>query len=240
MARRTGYLSSFLNIPPLIFRFQFNPEILSDKKSYKYDAAPSFGLWRFDQTQASSGFFGTIGGLANDVMEIGALLVNTRSFDPKEGEARTVTLEFKLDASTPGPLDGGSHGSILPDIALLRSFLYPSYSAIDIIKMIASRDVGCFNKPPEVSLKYGHVSMTGVMTDLDIRVTDFYEDGEPMRAEIRTTIKEQTFSFYPITDTVSRIIDVAKSYGRPGFGLDVLDSQLPTFIADKIDIVANR
>ena len=45
MDRKTGYLANILNVPPLIFRFQFNPEMLIEKKSYKYEQANSFGQW---------------------------------------------------------------------------------------------------------------------------------------------------------------------------------------------------
>jgi hypothetical protein len=51
---------------------------------------------------------------------------------------------------------------------------------------------------------------------------------------VRTTIKEQTFSFTPIIDTVTRLVHAVRVYGRPGAGIDVIDSQLPTFIADPI------
>ena len=234
MARRTGYLSAIDNVPPLIFRFQFNPEILSDKKSYKYDPAPSFGMWQFDQTSAASGFFGTLAGLWGDVKDIGALLINTKPLDPKEGEPRQITLEFKLDASTPGPLDQGKRDTILPDIALLRSFMNPWFSIGDVFKAITSKDIGCFNRPPTCSVSYSYISMTGVMTDLDIKVTDFFDNGDPRRAEVSCTVKEQSYSAYPIIDTATRLVKVFESMGRPGFGMDILDSQLPTFISDKL------
>ena len=234
MSRRTGYLTSIDNLPPLIFRFQFNPEVLSDKKSYKYDPAPSFGMWQFDQTSAASGFFNVLAGLLGDVKDIGSLLINTKPLDPKEGEPRQVTLEFKLDATMPGPLDQGQRDTILPDIAILRSFMTPSLSLPDVISAIASKSIGCFNRPPTCSVSYGHVSMTGVMTDLDIKVVDFFEDGDPLRAEVSCTVKEQSYSIYPIVDTATRLIHVFESMGRPGFGLDLLDSQLPTFITDKL------
>ena len=240
MPRRTGYLSSIDNVPPLVFRFQFNPEVLSDKKSYKYDPSPAFGLWSFDQTAAGSGVIGTLTGLFGDAKEIGSLMINTKPFDPKEGEPRTVTLEFKLDASAQGPLDDGVHGTILPDIAILRSFMTPSFSLTDVLGIIATKNVGCFNRPPSCSVSYGHVSMSGVMTDLDIKVVDFFEDGDPRRAEISCTVKEQSYSIYPITDTISRGIGVIESMGRPGFGIDVLDSQLPSFISNKIPLIKNR
>lgn len=229
MPRRTGYLANIFNLPPLIFRFQFNPDVLSDKKSYRYEPGPSMGLWRFDQTQAATGFIGTLAGFYKDVSEIGALLICTRPLEAREGEPRQITLEFQLDASRPGPLDGDDHygGSILPDLAVLRSFLAPSYDLFDVIQAIASRDPGCFNRPPTCSVSYGHVSMVGVMTDLDIKVVAFQDDGSPLRAEVSATVKEQAFSHSPIVDTAMRLVYTGFSYTRKDFGRDIVDSQLP-------------
>lgn len=235
MARRTGYLSNIDNIPPLVFRFQFNPEVLSDKKSYKYDPAPSFGLWSFDQAKAAGSPLAVLAGLFGDLKQMGPLLLNTKPFDPKEGEPRQITLEFKLDASVPGPLDDASgHGSILPDIAILRSFMVPGMGFSDVITAMIKKEVGCFIRPPTCGVSYGHVSMTGVMTDLDLKIVDFFEDGEPRRAEVSCTVKEQTFSMYPIADTIGRIVNVSKAIARPTFLGDVLDSQVPTFVSDII------
>ena len=49
-----GLLANIFNIPPLIFRFQYNPEILQEKKRYKFQQANSFGQWRFDQAAAGA------------------------------------------------------------------------------------------------------------------------------------------------------------------------------------------
>lgn len=225
--RKTGYLASILNVPPLIFRFQFNPDILSEKKSYKYTPANSFGKWGFDQTSAASGFFGTLGGLMNDVKEIGSLLIATKPLEAEEGEARVFALDFQLDATTPGPLDGDDHygGSIEPDLAVLRSFMNPSWDAITIGKMMFSgfKDVPCWNRPPECSLSYGNLSVTCVMTDLNIKVTAFQDDGSPARAEVSATLKEQSFAVHPIIEFVTRNINVGRSYTRAGFGQDLLN-----------------
>ena len=78
------------------------------------------------------------------------------------------------------------------------------------------------------------------MTDLDIKVVDFFEDGDPRRVEVNCTVKEQSYSLYPIIDTITRLVGVCESMGRPGFGIDLLDSQLPTFISNKIPLIANR
>ena len=50
--RSTGYLASLINVPPLIFRFQYNPEMLQEKKTYKYQEANAFGQWGADQFAA--------------------------------------------------------------------------------------------------------------------------------------------------------------------------------------------
>jgi contractile injection system tube protein len=222
MERKTGYLANILNIPPLIFRFQFNPELLSEKKSFKYDPANAFGNWGFDQTSAASGVLGTGLGLLKDVKEIGSLLVAAKPLEPVEGDPRTFELEFKLDASVPGPLDGEQHygGSIKPDLALLRSFMVPSWDVLELAKMAYEKKVGCFNKPPSCTLNYGGLSVECVMTDLNIKLVAFKDDGDPLRAEVSCTLKEQTFSTDPIVGTVTRLIDVAKSYNRQGIGTD--------------------
>ncbi len=222
MERKTGYLANILNVPPLIFRFQFNPELLSEKKSFKYEPANSFGKWGFDQTSAASGVIGTGLGLLKDVKEISSLLVAAKPLEPVEGDPRTFELEFKLDASMPGPLDNNDHygGSIKPDLALLRSFMVPSWDVLDLAKMAYERKVGCFNKPPSCTLNYGGLSVECVMTDLNIKLVAFKDDGDPLRAEISCTLKEQTFSTDPLIGTVMRLIDVAKSYNRAGIGTD--------------------
>jgi len=223
-------------MPPLLFRFQFNPEVLSDKKSYRYKT-DSFGEWSLDNFQSAGGSLLSISGLQGllkDTKEIGSRLINTKPLDAEEGEPRQITLEFKLDGTRPGPLDDNDHygGSILPDIHTLRAFMAPSLDLPDLIGVIANRKMDCFKRPPECSVSYGHVSMTGVMTDLDIRVVQFYEDGDPMRAEVTATIKEQSRSIYPIIDSITRTYYVGRGYARAGFGLDIVDAVLPTFVTN--------
>ena len=220
--RKTGYLANILNIPPLIFRFQFNPDLLTEKKSYKYDQANSFGQWGFDQTAATSGFVAGALGFYDDIREIGSLLVATKPLEAVEGELRSFELEFKLDSTVAGPLDGTTHygGSITPDLAVLRSFMTPTYTAPDLLKMVVNHRVGCFNRPPTCTLNYAGLSVECVMTDLTIKHTSFQENGDPQRAEVACTLKEQTFSPDPLVGTVKRLVDVARSYNRAGIGTD--------------------
>src|SRR5262245_51196602 len=136
-SRKTGYLASISlipTLPPLIFRFQFNPDLMSEKKSYRYKEANGFGAWKFDQTAAGSGFFGTLTGLMNDLNEIGSLIIATKPLEAQEGDPRTFAIDFNLDATTPGPWDGDDHygGSIEPDLAVLRSFMVPTLDVIEI------------------------------------------------------------------------------------------------------------
>jgi Contractile injection system tube protein len=229
MPRKTGYLASIDNIPPLIFRFQFNPDILSEKKSFKYEEANSLGTWKFDQASAGAAIGRLAGarGLWKDVKEIGALLVATKPLEPVAGDQRQFSIDFSLDATRPGLMDGDDHygGSIAPDLAVLRSFMNPSIDASDVLKMLASgfKDLPpCWNRPPDCTLVYGGHSVTCVMTDLNIKITAFKDDGSPQRADVSVTLKEQTFSASPIAEFVTRHIDVAKSYHRKGFGQDVL------------------
>jgi hypothetical protein len=220
--RKTGYLANVLNIPPLIFRFQFNPDLLTEKKSYKYDQANAFGQWGFDRTSAASGALSAAVGVLDDFKEIGSLLVATKPLEAIEGEPGAFELEFKLDASVPGPLDGDSHygGSITPDLAVLRSFMTPAYSVIDVAKMIANHRVGCFNRPPTCTLNYAGLSLDCVMSDLSIKHTAFQDNGDPLRVEVSCTLKEQTFSTDPIIGMIKRNIDIARSYHRAGIGTD--------------------
>jgi hypothetical protein len=231
MARKTGYLASLLNIPPLIFRFQFNPDILSEKKSYKYDDG-NFGSWTFSTGGATS-FLAKVGAFVDDVKGFGPLLTNVKPLNAVNGEARTFAIDFSLDASNPGPLDGGSHyndsmaggngGSIDPDLALLRAFMMPSVALTDLASLssvVGSN--GALKKPPECSLFYGNISLTCHMTDLNIKMISFFDDGKPKRADVSVSLKEQTKSLSTIPDAISRYIDIARSYGRSGIGQDFL------------------
>jgi len=229
-----GLLANPFTIPPLIFRFQYNPQLLQERKRYKYQEANSFGRWKFDQTSAASGFFGTLGGLWEDVKEWGPLLTATLPLEAIGGTPRQYTLEFKLDALEPGPMDTDDHygGSIEPDLAVLRSFMYPAWDIIDVGKWVISGFSGvgwtppCWNRPPTCTLIYGPLSFDCVMEDLDIKITDFKEDLSPARAEVSVRLSEQTHSPTPIVDFVTRTWRVAESYDRTGFGKDYV-SALP-------------
>ena len=58
------------------------------------------------------------------------------------------------------------------------------------------------------------------MENLNIKITSFNEDHTPQRAEISVTLKQQSKSLDPFIETITRIVDVSKSYTRDGFGED--------------------
>ena len=237
--RKPGYLAAIDNVPPLIFRFQLNPEIASEKRSFKWDEAQSFGAWQLDSTKSVAAGIGAglVSGLlpasglfdAQDTLKnFSAALVKTRPLEAKQGEPRTFALDFALDATLATVLDEGDHygGSIEPDLFVLRSFVNPSLDLITFGKWMIS---GFSAKeqpsgvPPLCSLFYAGLSVTCVMTDLNIKVTSFKDDGKPQRAEVSVTLKEQTFSIGPIVEFFQRNVNVVRSLGRKNIGTDIMN-----------------
>jgi hypothetical protein len=234
--RKTGYLANVLSIPPLIFRFQFNPELLSEKKSFEYRESNAFGKWEFDRGAADPGFIGFIGGL-DDVKEWGSLLVGTKPQEAVAGKPRTFSLDFALDArkppdipdpTTPPPLatpdperpllddDKRQEGRIEPSLAVLRSFMNPAWDPIsDVLAWITGSKGWCPpTRPPDCNLKMGGIDLVCVMNDLNIKITHFKPDLTPNRAEVSITLTEQTNSISTTLDYIGRLVEVGKSYGE--------------------------
>jgi hypothetical protein len=211
MAKQTGFLANVLNVPPLIFRFQFNPDLMSDKKSYTYEPIES-GRWNLlkDKDAPLIGIEGLIG---LDLKSVGPTLINTRQLKPKEGDHRVVSIDFQLDGSPDLPPEVRSRtGSIDPDLAVLRSFMYPSYAITDLPKVLVPTGLAHEpTAPPECNLVYGGTRLTCVMTDLNIKITAFNDDGSPLRAEVSVTLKEQTLAYSPLTEFIGRFIDSSKA-----------------------------
>jgi hypothetical protein len=210
MAKQTGFLANVLNVPPLIFRFQFNPDLMSDKKSYRYEPG-KFGRWGLLKDKDSPPSLEGLIGL--DLQSVGPTLINTPPLTAKEGEHRVISIDFQLDGTPNLPTDVRSRtGSIGPDLAVLRSFMYPSYAITDLPKVLQPTGLAEKpTKPPECNLVYGGTRLTCVMTDLNIKITSFNDDGSPLRAEVSTTLKEQTLSYSPLTEFITRFGDSTKA-----------------------------
>ena len=203
MTKMTGFLANVLNVPPLIFRFQFNPDLMSDKKSYKYEPVES-GRWSLAKNKDSPG--GIEGLIGLDLKSVGPKLINTKQLKAIEGEARTVSIDFQLDGSPDLPVEVRNRlGDIGPDLATLRSFMYPAYAITDLPDVLTATGLAKPpTTPPECNLIYGGTRLTCVMTDLNIKITSFNDDGSPLRAEINVTLKEQTLSYSPLTEFIER------------------------------------
>jgi hypothetical protein len=217
-----GYLANVFNIPPLVFRFQIPPDLLSEKSRYGYTPSQGMGKWKFDQTDAGVGAIGTITGILDDLKEMGSLLTNTRALAPGEGEPRTFDLEFHLYAGRL-PDDGGpTDDHIEQYLALLRAFMVPGVDIFSAVKDLITLTPPCLNKPPEVSFKYGPISATCVMTDLNIKIMSFNADGTAQHAQVNTTLKEQTNAIDPIVEAVTRTVTIFGDMGRDGYKEDLL------------------
>jgi hypothetical protein len=223
--RSSGYLANVLNVPPLIFRFQFNPELLSEKKSYEYREANDFGKWEFEKTKASKGLASKIAGALDDLKDFGPLLVATKAQSAVGGKPRTFSLDFALDArARPGLPDAVTGTPILPDdprmggriepaLAVLRSFMNPGFDPIsDLLSIIGGAQFCGPIRPPTCDLKLGAIDLTCVMNDLNIKVTHFKRDTTPLRAEVSITLTEQTQSIATTLDYIGRAVEVVKSY----------------------------
>lgn len=228
-----GYLANVTAIPPLVFKFQFHPEILSEKKSFEYVDDVPIGQWKFAETKAAAtdaankgtsltafakGSAATASGLVTDFANFGPPLVATNAMRPKTGKARTFALEFAIDAEKPDEVKAGSTfepvGAIEPQLAVLRSFMNPGFDVLrDVPALIGGKPI--WKAPPTCMLKLGDVELTCVMNDLNIKVTKFKTDLSPARAEISLTLTEHTQSLSTVADVLTRNIAVIRSL-NPG------------------------
>jgi len=246
MKRTTGYLANITNVPPLIFRFQFNPDLLSEKKSFAYREVNNFGEWKFDKAAGTTGF-ADVFSVVDDLKEIGSLLAGTKALEADTGSPRTFALDFALDArkhpdlpadppkdvevGDPAvivpliPDDEREQGRIEPSLAVLRSFMMPSWDLIDDVLAwtTGSKKFCAPTRPPQCNLKLGEIDLECVMTDLNIKITHFKPDLTPNRAEVSLTLKEQTHSLATSLDVIGRLVEVVKSY-RELKGADIVQT----------------
>ncbi|MBI4671165.1 MAG: hypothetical protein HY741_05800 [Chloroflexi bacterium] len=214
MPRKTGFLANLDNVPPLVFRFQFNPELLSDKKTYQYDPVEFSGRWSFEEAGKAKGVGKTLLGIYRDLKAMGPTLINTKELRGREGDQRTIQLEFQLDASEDLPVESQTRikGDLEPQFAVLRSFMYPGYPLEDLPEVLGATGLARPPKtPPECDLVYAGIRLTCVMTDLNIKMVGFNDDGKPVRAEVSVTLKEQTNSISPIADYLGRLVQASKA-----------------------------
>ncbi|NNF58451.1 MAG: hypothetical protein HKN04_09435 [Rhodothermaceae bacterium] len=254
MPRKTGYLANVLAVPPLIFRFQFNPTMLSEKKSYKYEDEGRDRDWAaFPEIQETWGGIDgwewlaspfTLGyALYQDIKAYGPLLSNVKPLKAQRGQPRVLALEFQLLAgtlveglgtleeppATPFPFEDAALAAgprfedqvyrrnvLEPDLAILRSFVNPGWELTEVADIFGSGSErkAAWNAPPECLFKYGDFSLTCVVSDLNIKLSEFGEDALPQKADVSMTLKEQSLSTDTTVDTVMRMVQSIKGLTR--------------------------
>ncbi len=239
---RKGYIANLLVAPPLIFKFQFHPEMLSEKKSFDYNNDQDDGSWKFDKTKEGIGKVKSAPGLGaaalktptvafgflGDVPHFGPKLVATRSLKPATGRPRSFALEFALDAREKPGEAGSPVGRIEPDLAVLRSFMNPGFDLVRDIPALAG-GAEIWKAPPTCNLRLGDIDLTCVMNDLNIKITKFKPDLTPERAEVSITLSEDTRSWSTVLDVITRNVEALRYlFGGKLTGEDVAQ-QLPGY-----------
>jgi len=225
MTTKTGYLAAVFNLPPLVFRFQFNPDVLAEKSAFTYEQAANFGRYEFDKTSGAlgGGFGGAVrklAGLNDDIKELGSILTATRPLEAGEGKPRVFQIDFALDSDTG---DGTERrNSVATDLQILRAFMNPALDAVKTsTELFGQGRLPCYKSPPLCTLKYGGLSVECVMTALNIKMTRFADDGQPDRAECTVTLKEQTYSSSTVINTIVRDVEITvDTVTRPDWGQD--------------------
>jgi len=206
---KRGYLAQILTIPPLIYPFQYNPTQISDSRRLNWKGDGGLG----------AGASGLKGAAKMGKKFSGSTL---KSFNADAD--RTINFKFLIDgrelrSGEPSRRRPDS-GSILGDLAVVRSFAYPQM--LDVLSLatevlsLATEvfpggspdwDKVFFNEPPPVVLVFGSTSIDGYITELKITENQFNSDLDPIRAEVEITMIERV-------DSLSFLIDTLKRVGR--------------------------
>lgn len=166
-----GFLASINVIPPLVVKFQFNPESISDNKSVNF----------VDKQTGVSG--------------------NAPGKYYKGGGDRTISFDLKLhglekkadsNSSVPGgrtPRDTPTPG-IAVELAQLRSFLYPKEDAWSTLGQIFgnNKDGRSLCSPPDCIFGFGNKVLECIVTEMTVNETQFNNNLVPVRADISITL----------------------------------------------------
>lgn len=159
-----GFLANVDVVPPLVVKFQFNPQSLTDTKEPVY-ANRRDGLSR--------------GGTRLVYTGDGPRRI---SFD-----LRLHGLERGLDLTNPTPVDNG----ISTELAKLRSFLYPREDATSVVAAFTTSGGGGRRlvAPPTCLFGFGATVLECVVTNLQIVETQHNSALAPVRADISVTLQ---------------------------------------------------
>lgn len=154
-----GFLANVTQLPPLILLFQFNPESMSDNKEVTYA----------DRNAELCG--------------------NAPGKVYTGGGHRTISFDLKLHGMEQGTnrlIPIGLANGISNELAILRSFLYPSSDAWAAIG--GSDDGVRLTPPPTCIFGFGTKILECVVTSLTITETQFNSYLTPVRADVHVTL----------------------------------------------------
>ena len=166
-----GFLASINVIPPLVVKFQFNPESISDNKSVNFVDKQT----------------GVTGNAPGKYYKGGG--DRTISFDLK-----LHGLEKKADSNLSDPQSRISVHTSTPgitvELAQLRSFLYPKEDAWSSLGQIfgINKDGRSLCSPPECIFGFGDKVLECVVTEMTVNETQFNNNLVPVRADVSITL----------------------------------------------------
>ncbi len=167
-----GFLANVTQLPPLILLFQFNPDSLSDNKTANY---------------------------ADRATE---LCGNAPGKVYTGGGHRTISFDIKLHGMEKGTnrlIPIGLDNGISNELAILRSFMYPSSDAWAAFG--GDEDGVRLAPPPTCIFGFGLRVLECVVTDVTVTETQFNSYLAPVRADVKVTlvvIEEDDNPFYEV------------------------------------------
>jgi hypothetical protein len=181
-----GFLASFQVFPPLVLEFQFNPDTVRDNKAVRFESERR-----------------ELGGAAQCYVG---------------GGERTITFQLSLhgiergnDPDNPIGLDNG----VAPQLAVLRSFLYPRTDALgDLQSAIEGGSRGtALVPPPTCVFGFGTRVLECQVTALSVTETQFNQYLTPVRADVEVTLNviEDTGNAFYQLDRVQRNLLAGRS-----------------------------
>ncbi|MDD9972209.1 MAG: hypothetical protein OXR73_38540 [Myxococcales bacterium] len=200
-----GFLASLQVLPPLVVYFRFNPDTLRDNKEARFSP---------ERSQQS--------GNAPEQCYVG-------------GGDRSISFSFALHPVAPHPsLEVPViREGIAPELATLRSFMYPRSSAVDLhwlaLQALGGRAVP---NPPSCLFGFGPRALECRVTSLDIEETQFNAQLFPVRANVDitlTVIESEENVFYQL-DRAQRVAFTGLHAAR--VGADVYEGLSTTTVSD--------
>ena len=187
------------------YKFQFNPQTVSDSKNTRYEVRGYAGLNYSDYIWSGGG---------ERTLSFQLFLDNTpqskTAFFNPEVEANVISQHYKGSSSTESKgkirdfsYEGNAYSNtrvhergILPEVDLIRSFLYPK--KLEGTETPAFSEGGVIDntqfRPPQIAvLCLGPIYLEGVLMEATVEYTLFDKDLTPLRANMGITFSAFEF-----------------------------------------------